>query len=177
MKNSFTETDLGHPLITIWFMMLQRCHNPGDKHYPDYGGRGIRVCRRWYNFAAFLKDIGERPPGHSLNRIDNDGNYEPGNVAWATRLEQANNQRSNRILEVDGQRHTVAEWGRLLKIDPHVVHQRLRRGYSPERALSTSLLPAGRPLGAKQKTFGCRCGTCHVCRVRERARLKRAKAA
>jgi len=142
-------------------MMLQRCHNPSNKAYADYGGRGIRVCPRWYSFAAFLKDVGERPRGCSLNRIDNNGNYEPDNVAWATRSEQANNQRRNRFLEVDGQRHTVAEWARLLGMDAGVIHQRLRRGYSPEKALNGSAFPSGRPKGRV-----CTCGKCNSCRVR-----------
>jgi len=169
MNHSFTEALLGHPLITIWFMMLQRCHNPSNRQYGNYGGRGIRVCSRWFSFAAFLEDVGERPPGTSLNRIDNDGNYEPGNVSWATRFEQANNQRKNRFLNVGGQRHTVAEWARLLNISYRLIHQRLNRGYSPERALSTSSFPVGRPMGRALK---CICGKCNLCRAREYARQK-----
>ena len=174
MTRCFTKRLLGHPLITIWFMMLQRCHNPANKAYPQYGGRGIQVCPRWYSFAAFLEDMGERPPGTSLNRIDNNGHYEPGNVAWATRLVQANNQRKNRVLELDGQRHTVAEWARLLGINCHVIHQRLRRGYDPRKALTTSEFPSGRPLDRKLK---CICGSCPVCRAREQARQKKKVAA
>lgn len=83
-----------HPLYQTWLSMRQRCTNPNVNNYHRYGGRGITVCTRWQDFAAFLSDVGERPsPQHSLDRIQNDGNYEPGNVRWATRVEQARNSR------------------------------------------------------------------------------------
>lgn len=83
--------------------MVQRCTNPKNQQWPNYGGRGISVCERWRrDYAAFAADMGPRPDGHSLERIDNDGNYEPGNCRWATALDQSRNQRKVRILDVDG---------------------------------------------------------------------------
>ena len=96
-----------HPHYNVWSGMIQRCTNPRGKSYPNYGGRGIKICERWLGpggYVNFMQDMGPRPKGMSLERIDNDGNYEPGYVRWATRSEQARNKRRVGILTAEIQR-------------------------------------------------------------------------
>lgn len=101
----------------IWEGMKQRCLNPNNTVYYLYGQRGITVCDRWANsFTAFLADMGEVPPDMSLDRENSDGNYEPGNCRWATVVEQANNKRNNRKLELLGETKSLADWARHLGV-------------------------------------------------------------
>lgn len=116
--------------------MRQRCRNPNSLDYPRYGGRGISVCERWNDFAAFLLDMGERPSlKHSLDRIDPLGNYCPENCRWATASEQASNKPSLQKLFYQGEYKTVSEWCRHLGIKENMVRKRLCRGWSVGRAL------------------------------------------
>ncbi len=122
----------------IWQAMIQRCSNPSVKRYPRYGGRGIEVCAEWRrSFQSFLKDMGRRPSKkHSLDRIDNDGNYEPSNCRWATTKTQANNTSWNRVLTIDGTSMTIAEWAYFRSMKSNTIVCRLRRGWPAERAVS-----------------------------------------
>ena len=89
-----------HPLFSAWANMIQRCHVPTHKAFKDYGARGIHGCERWRaSFGAFCEDMGERPAGLSLDRINNDGNYEPGNCRWATWTQQQRNRSNNKLTE------------------------------------------------------------------------------
>jgi hypothetical protein len=121
----------------VWAHMLARCRNEKSKDYPDYGGRGITVDHRWDDFSAFLADMGERPSaGHSIDRIRNAGNYEPGNCRWATPKEQARNTRSCQPIELNGISRTVAEWAEIMGYKrPAVIHTRIYRGWSIQDAI------------------------------------------
>lgn len=87
----------------VWYGIKNRCLNPSYIAWEDYGGRGITVCDRWLSYENFLADMGEVPPGLSIDRIDNEGNYEPGNCRWATRHEQVNNRRNNKFVMLNGE--------------------------------------------------------------------------
>ena len=113
------------PTRNSWHAMLQRCRNPHRNIY--YMKRGISVCERWRVYANFLEDMGERPPGTTLDRIDNDGNYEPGNCRWATPTVQANNKTTNRVIEFQGRRQTLSQWADEFKIDPKKLTKWLGR--------------------------------------------------
>lgn len=126
----------GTPEYRSWQAMFKRCDNPNSEAYHHYGGRGIGICERWKEFTNFLADMGHRPSmQHSLDRKDNDGNYEPGNCRWATKEEQARNQRRNHILTMAGRSQCLAAWAKEFSIEPSKLRQRIRRGLSIEQAL------------------------------------------
>lgn len=93
-----------------WLSMIQRCTDPSDLHYKNYGGRGITVCERWKDFENFYADMGKKPDGLTLDRIDNDAGYSPDNCRWATRAQQQRNRRCNR-LTIEDARSIRARWG------------------------------------------------------------------
>jgi hypothetical protein len=111
----------------IWLGIKKRCLNKNCYAYESYGGRGIKVCDRWVNsFENFLEDIGNCPTNkHSIDRIDNNGNYEPSNCRWATREEQNNNNRSNRLIDFEGSQHTLAQLCKKLNLKYHLIYDRL----------------------------------------------------
>jgi hypothetical protein len=127
------------PVHNRWLMMLSRCRNPRDADFCHYGGRGIRVCDRWAaSFEAFLADMGEPPaPRMEIDRIDNDGAYEPGNCRWATHKENLRHTRRSRFLEHDGLRLTVSQWAERLGIGEATIRTRIDRyGWSVADALT-----------------------------------------
>lgn len=126
------------PVYTNWSNLKARCGRPSHKDYKHYGGRGIELCDRWQKFENFLEDMGMPPSRkHSVERISNEGNYEPGNCRWATHIEQSNNKRNSLRLELDGITRTQAEWGRVTGLGWAVIQNRLTRGKSIREALTT----------------------------------------
>lgn len=119
-------------------LMIERCDRPANKRFHRYGGRGITVCERWReSFENFLADMGRRPPGTTIDRIDNDGNYEPGNCRWATRREQRLNSSQNHFLSFRGETLPLCVWAERLGLPTYVIRARLNRlGWSVEDALT-----------------------------------------
>lgn len=107
--------------------MIQRCTNPEHPKYKDYGGRGIKVCARWGKFSNFLEDMGDRPQGMTIERVDNDGDYAPSNCRWATDMEQSRNKRTNRRIEYNGETMILADWARRLNIEVSLLSRRIQR--------------------------------------------------
>jgi len=126
-----------HPLYVIWVGMIQRCTNQRSTTYRNYGGRGIRVCPEWLSsLEAFAQHMGPRPsPKHSIDRIDVNGHYEPGNVRWATPQEQQRNRRDNHLLTLGAETMTLAEWAVRLGIPESRIRMRLAEGWSVEKTL------------------------------------------
>jgi hypothetical protein len=118
---------------------IKRCHSISNKDYKDYGLRGIRVCEEWrgtYGFEEFLSHIGPKPSSeHTLDRVDTNGDYRPGNVRWATWTQQANNRRSSRVITWRGETRTAAEWARKLGVRRQEVANRLNKGEPPTLVL------------------------------------------
>lgn len=136
----------GTPEYVIWVGLRARCANTKSISHANYGGRGIKVCERWDKFENFLSDMGVRPsPLHSIDRIDNDGNYEPGNCRWATRVEQNSNTRRNRIVTYRGQEMTITEAACLAGsiVTGNHARNRIVLGWAVEAAVETPLMPRG----------------------------------
>lgn len=130
-------------LYSVYYAMRQRCESTYDKQYKWYGERGIKVCDEWLDFQSFYDWTMESgyKEGLTLDRINNNGNYEPSNCRWVDWKTQQNNRRSNHLIEYDGQTHTIAEWGDILNISPFLISCRLRRGWSEEKALISPTRP------------------------------------
>jgi hypothetical protein len=120
-----------------WSVMLKRCLTPAALKFPDYGGRGITVCERWLSFENFLADMGAPPAGTTIDRIDNDGPYEPANCRWATSEQQARNRSDSRLLTHDGTSLPLCDWAKRVGLHRTTIAARLGKlGWPVERALT-----------------------------------------
>lgn len=124
----------------VWVSMVQRCTNDKDPSYPNYGGRGIQVCDRWrWSLQAFCEDMGPRPKGTFLERMNNDGNYEPGNCRWASWIEQQRNKRTNHWITALGVTRCLTEWQEQTGISMYTIFNRIKKlGWPPDEAVSVA---------------------------------------
>lgn len=118
-----------------WQHIKERCLNPNNKYYKNYGGRGITICEEWMNFENFLSDMGLATDGYSIDRIDNDGNYNKENCKWASFQEQMNNTRRSHFLEYNGEKKTIADWAREKNMSYEKLINRIKRGWSVKDSL------------------------------------------
>lgn len=119
-----------------WNAMLQRCVNKNHVKYSQYGARGIKVCERWSDFVNFLADMGERPKGKTIDRIDNSKGYEPNNCRWSTPKQQQNNRKCTKNITLFGETRTLTEWSLHLGIPSSTIIYRVKRGWSDEQIIS-----------------------------------------
>lgn len=127
-----------HPLYHVWRNMMDRCYNNKHQSYKDYGGRGISVCARWHNLELFIEDMQKGyTKGTQIDRINNNGNYEPANCRWTTSKENARNRRDNTYIEYEGETMAMAAWADRVGIPDYVLHNRLKCEWPIEKALLT----------------------------------------
>lgn len=141
----------------IWCGMKSRCSNRNEKAFKNYGGRGISVCQRWADsYAAFLEDMGECPDGYSIERIDNDRDYEPSNCKWIPRECQSTNRRTVNMIAVGDEKKSLADWARSSGLSLKTICSRINSGWPPELAVSMPKLTSraglkiNQPLWAQQ---------------------------
>jgi hypothetical protein len=135
-KHGYNRRGKVAPEYFVWREMKSRCENSWHRYFHNYGGRGISLCERWAAFEAFIEDMGERPSRvHTLERVDNDKGYSPENCKWATRREQAQNTRRNRMITIDGETLCLAEWARRSTVSWATIRSRLENGIEPKQAV------------------------------------------
>jgi hypothetical protein len=122
----------------VWMAMRSRCNNPHDKNYKNYGGRGITVCKRWDSYTNFINDMGQRPSGFSIERIDNSKGYSPENCTWASRRQQSLNKRTTVFVIYKGEKRPLVEVTSEADVSHLNVRRKLARGWSIERAIQAS---------------------------------------
>lgn len=187
-----------HPLYHVWNSMRGRCQNPAYKQWKDYGGRGIRVCERWNSFHLWLADMGPRPTGYVIDRINNDGDYEPGNCRWTTRREYQLNRRNTVRLVIDGQTYRAADLATLSGRKTDTVIARASRGLpmadvlsqgkrhdisgfklggraSGDKRLAQTHCKNGHPWNEENTRYGKKQRECRACARDKMARRRKAK--
>ena len=141
-----------HPAYKNWQSMHSRCYNEADRDFYNYGGRGIQVCARWFDVSNFIADMGEKPTGYCVDRINGNRHYMPSNCRWASRKEQSNNTRTNHRLEIEGVSKTISEWSRISGISKSAIWHRLDSGWLPKSAVWTPIDTRKRSKSYQQKT-------------------------
>ena len=152
-RNNMTHGMSNTPTYESFRAMHKRCSNPRDKEFKNYGGRGILVCTKWKTFSGFYEDMGNRPEGTSLDRIDVNGDYTKDNCRWATSVEQANNRRNTPMLIFDGEAKTVNDWSLISGIAKETILARLDRGWTIKRAIFEPLSQNQRKITIEGKTL------------------------
>jgi hypothetical protein len=127
---------------SVWYGMKERCFNANSKAFKYYGGRGITVCPEWReDFDSFYRDMGPRPSDmHTIDRINNDGNYEPGNCIWASKAAQANNRSNNTVIEIEGRTQPMTQWARESGVNRTVILKRMKRGLTGAPLIKKGIL-------------------------------------
>lgn len=131
---------VGSGTYSTWLNMKDRCNNPNNKHYANYGGRGIRVCAAWEDFRAFYADMGDRPAFTLIERVDNNAGYSPENCVWTTRSKNMRNRRNSRMITAFGRTQNLCAWGAELGLARQTIKRRLARGVPPEQALRVGVI-------------------------------------
>ena len=126
-----------HPLYNTWNNMMFRCYNSKTNQWHRYGGRGIKVCKRWHKLENFIADVSPRPIGKTLDRKNNDKGYSPSNCRWATKDEQESNKSKNVFITHAGKTLTLGQWARHLGISRNTIKKRYRSGWPLQRIVST----------------------------------------
>jgi len=144
-NRSRTHAKTGSRAFELWLRIKSRCFNPRFHQWKDYGGRGITMHPAWRDsFEAFYRDVGDPPRGQTLDRKNNDGHYEPGNVRFTDRITQANNMRTNRLLTFKGQTKTITQWARHVGVTAATLFKRIEHGWTIERVLTTPTQGGGK---------------------------------
>lgn len=151
IKHGHTVNHRSSPTYHSWQNMIDRCENVNSSSYYLYGERGIIICDAWHNFASFLRDMGVKPVGLSLGRIDNDGPYCKSNCHWETPEQQANNCRSNILLTYNNETRTASQWSRILNIKSDTILRRIKKGLTTDNALQRFSFKTHKPLSSNKR--------------------------